>query len=459
MLYQPELPPKYTQMSDEDLAAAIADRKRQLGRRVIILGHHYQQDDVIRFADFTGDSLKLSQIAAKQKDAEFVVFCGVHFMAESADILTGGRVAVILPDLTAGCSMADMAEIGQVEESWRRLASATDEKITPITYVNSAASIKAFCGAHDGACCTSSNASKVLQWALAQGEKVMFLPDQHLGRNAAYGLGWPLDSMVVYDPQADDGGLTDEQVRKAKFILWKGHCSVHQLFTPEQCDEYRALSNRTRSASERQDRTQSASERQARTRSASERQDRTRSASERQAGTQSASERQDRTRSASERPTPSPSKAEGRGEGDRPDPPGGLAIASSPEPWKIIVHPECPWEVVQKADLAGSTEFIIKTIDEAPPGSKWAVGTEINLVTRLANRHAGVKEVRSLAGIQCLCSTMYRIDMPHLLHVLDNLADGRVINRISVDPETRRLALLALDRMLANVPAQPVAIK
>ncbi|MGB9624576.1 MAG: quinolinate synthase [Phycisphaerae bacterium] len=408
MLYQPELPPKYTQMSDEDLAAAIADRKRQLGRRVIILGHHYQQDDVIRFADFTGDSLKLSQIAAKQKDAEFVIFCGVHFMAESADILTGGRVAVILPDLTAGCSMADMAEIGQVEESWRRLASATDENIIPITYVNSAASIKAFCGARNGACCTSSNASKVLQWALAQGGKVMFLPDQHLGRNAAYGLGWPLDSMVVYDPQADGGGLTDEQIRNAKFILWKGHCSVHQLFTPEQCDKYRAMSNRARSG-------------------------------------------------AGVPPAPDRVGSE-RGSGLESFP-AGTGVAWSPEPWKIIVHPECPWEVVQKADLAGSTEFIIKTIDEAPPGSKWAVGTEINLVTRLANRHAGVKEVRSLAGIQCLCSTMYRIDMPHLLHALDNLAEGRVINRISVDPETRRLALLALDRMLANVSAQPVAIK
>jgi len=413
MLYQPELPPKYTQMSDDDLAAAIADRKRQLGRRVVILGHHYQQDDVIRFADFTGDSLKLSQIAARQKDAEFVVFCGVHFMAESADILTGGRVAVILPDLTAGCSMADMAEIGQVEEAWRRLAAATGEKIIPITYVNSAASIKAFCGAHDGACCTSSNASKVLQWALAQGEKVMFLPDQHLGRNAAYGLGWPLDSMVVYDPQADDGGLTDEQIRDAKFILWKGHCSVHQLFTPEQCDRYRALNAWAPNASKR--------------------------------------------------PSASASREEGRADSDRTDPAApsapGRSVAPSPEPWRIIVHPECTWEVVQKADLAGSTEFIIKTIDEAPAGSKWAVGTEINLVTRLANRHAGVKEVRSLAGIQCLCSTMYRIDMPHLLHVLDNLADGRVINCIRVDPETRRLATLALDRMLANVPAQPVAIK
>jgi quinolinate synthase len=371
MLYQPELPPKYTQMGDDELIAAIAERKKQLGRRVVILGHHYQQDDVVRFADFTGDSLRLSKIAAEQKDAEFVIFCGVHFMAESADILTDDRVAVILPDLTAGCSMADMAEIGQVEDAWERLTAATQETIIPITYVNSAASIKAFCGGHEGACCTSSNAPKVLQWALTQGDKVMFLPDQHLGRNTAHMLGWPLDSMVVYDPRADDGGLTDEQIRNAKFILWKGHCSVHQLFTPKQCDQYRAVG------------------------------------------------------------------------GD----------------WKILVHPECMWEVVQKADLAGSTEFIIKTIDEAPPGSKWAVGTEINLVSRLAKQYAGTKEVRSLSGIQCLCSTMYRIDMPHLLHVLDNLAEGRIVNQIKVEPETRRLAILALNRMLANVSAQPVAIK
>ena len=374
-------------MSDAELADAIAARKRQLGRRVVILGHHYQQDDVVRFADFTGDSLKLSQIAARQKDAEFIVFCGVHFMAESADILTEDHVAVILPDLSAGCSMADMAGIEQVEEAWERLATATAETVTPITYVNSAASIKAFCGGHGGACCTSSNAPKVLQWALAQGGKVLFLPDQHLGRNTAYAMGWPLDSMVVYDPDADGGGLTDEQIRAAKFILWKGHCSVHQLFTPEQCDEIRALDA-------------------------------------------------DRIRSA----------------GERPD-------SASPERWRIIVHPECDWPVVQKADLAGSTEFIIRTIDDAPPGSRWAVGTEINLVTRLAKKWAGVKTVRSLSGIQCLCSTMYRIDMPHLLHVLDNLAEGRVVNQIRVDPETRRLAVLALDRMLANVQPQAAAIK
>ncbi len=407
MLYQPPLPPCYMQRTDAELADAIGERKRQLGRRLVILGHHYQQDDVIRFADFTGDSLRLSKIAAEQKHAEFVVFCGVHFMAESADILTDDRVAVILPDLSAGCSMADMAAIEQVEEAWEVLTAATGETIIPITYVNSAASIKAFCGGHGGACCTSSNAPQVIQWALTQGGKVMFLPDQHLGRNAAYGLGWPLDSMVVYDPNADGGGLTAARIREAKFILWKGHCSVHQLFTPEQCDQFRTPPSPFKGEGRGEGDLAS-----------------------------------------------SPSKGEGRGEGDRIRSPA----SREDTPWKIIVHPECDWSVVQKADLAGSTEFIIKTIDEAPPGSRWAVGTEINLVNRLATRHAGVKTVRSLAGIQCLCSTMYRIDMPHLLYALDNLAEGRIVNRITVDPETKRLAVLALDRMLANVSPQPVAV-
>ena len=371
MLFQPPLPPKYRRMNEANLAAAIAARKTQLGQRLVILGHHYQQDDVIQFADFTGDSLRLSRIAARQKQAEFVVFCGVHFMAESADILTDDHVAVILPDLAAGCSMADMATREQLEEAWERLTSVTTDRIIPITYVNSSASVKAFCGAHDGACCTSSNAPKVLEWALTRGEKVMFLPDQHLGRNAAYGLGHPLDSMVLYDPAAPGGGLTDRQIREARFILWKGHCSVHALFTPQQCDRIRAADPEVR----------------------------------------------------------------------------------------ILVHPECSWEVVQKADLAGSTEFIIHTIDQAPAGSRWAVGTEIHLVNRLAARHAKTKVVRSLAGIQCLCTTMYRIDMPHLLWTLDNLAEGRIVNRIQVDPQTRHLARLALDRMLENVPAQPVAVK
>ena len=352
------------------MAARIAAHKRAFGPRLVILGHHYQQDEVIRFADFTGDSLKLSQIAARQTQAEFVVFCGVHFMAESADILTDPSVQVILPDLSAGCSMADMAALDQLDEAWDFLAGATPDTIIPITYVNSAADIKAFCGAHGGACCTSSNARLILQWALGQGEKAIFLPDQHLGRNTAYALGIGLDEMVLYDPALPDGGLTADQVRAARVILWKGHCSVHSLFTVAQCDALRAADPQLR----------------------------------------------------------------------------------------IIVHPECPWEVVQRADLAGSTEFIIKTVAEAPAGSKWAVGTEVHLVNRLAAQHPE-QQVRSLAGIQCLCTTMYRIDLKHLLWSLDELAAGRVPNRIVVPPDVRREALLALDRMLANVSAQPIAAK
>ncbi len=386
ILFQPPLPPKYSALTEDEMALAIAERKRTLGSRLVILGHHYQQDEVIRFADFTGDSLKLSQIGAQQKDAEFIVFCGVHFMAESADILSDDRVKVILPDLSAGCSMADMAEIEDLETAWDFLVDECGANLIPITYVNSAASIKAFCGGHGGACCTSSNARKVLEWAFTQGDKVIFLPDQHLGRNTAYAMGIPLDRMVVYDPKtqraagfrprgrsialANDGQLTPDHVRNARVILWKGHCSVHGLFTEAQCNEIR-----------------------------------------------------------------------------RSDP--GC---------KILVHPECKWEVVQKADLAGSTEFIIRTVNESPPGSRWAIGTEIHLVHRLASQHPD-KAVRSLAGIQCLCTTMYRIDLRHLLWALDELVAGRVVNQIKVDPETKRLAVLALQRMLANVAPQPVAIK
>jgi quinolinate synthase len=376
MLYQPPLPPKYAKLAQEELASAIRTRKEQLGERLVILGHHYQQDDVIAFADFTGDSLKLSQLAAAQRDAEFVVFCGVHFMAESADILTDESVVVILPDLAAGCSMADMAQIDQVEEAWSRLAEITNTPIVPITYVNSSAAVKAFVGGHDGACCTSSNARSVLEWALAgetpaapgTGRKVIFLPDQHLGRNTAYALGWPLESMVVWDPREELGGLTPEAIRAARFILWKGHCSVHQLFTAKQVDDIR-----------------------------------------------------------------------------RADP-----------EYKVIVHPECDWSVVQKADVVGSTEFIIQTLEAAPPGSKWAVGTEVHLVHRLAARLAGRVSVRLLSGIQCLCTTMYRIDLKHLLWVLDNLVEGRIVNQVKVDPETRTLARIALDRMLA-LKAKPLA--
>ncbi len=369
MLYQPPLPPQYTDLSDDELLVRIHERKSSLGKRLVILGHHYQQDDVIQFADFKGDSFRLSQLAAAQKNAEYVVFCGVHFMAESADILTDDRVKVILPDLSAGCSMADMAEIDQLEDAWPRLAAATDARIIPITYVNSTAAIKAFCGGQDGACCTSSNARQVLEWAL-KGEspenasaqrKILFLPDQHLGRNTACDMGWPPESMAVYDPAVPDGGLSDAEIQRATILLWKGHCSVHMLFTPQQVDAVRAAD---------------------------------------------------------------------------PD-------------IRVIVHPECTREVVEKADLAGSTSFIIKTIEEAEAGSRWAVGTEVHLVNRLARRFEGNKSVRLLAGIQCLCTTMYRIDMRHLLWTLDELLAGRIPNRITVDPETRTLARIALDRMLS----------
>ncbi|MCO6439064.1 MAG: quinolinate synthase NadA [Phycisphaerae bacterium] len=369
MLFQPSLPAKYRERTDEELREAIAHRKRQLGSRLVILGHHYQQQDVIDFADFTGDSLKLAQVGAAQRDAEFIVFCGVHFMAESADILTEDRVKIILPDLTAGCSMADMAAIDDLEDAWTFIEECQADVI-PVTYVNSAASIKAFCGRHGGACCTSSNASSILRWALERGEKVLFLPDQHLGRNTAYAMGIPLSDMAVYDPKLPQGGLTRGQLSAARILLWKGHCSVHTLFTPQQCDEIRKVDPQCR----------------------------------------------------------------------------------------ILVHPECTWEVVQKADLAGSTEFIIKTVRESPPGSHWAIGTEIHLVDRVIRSNPD-KAVRSLAGVQCLCTTMFRIDLRHLCWCLDELAEGHVVNQIKVDPRTRAEALVALERMLANVPAHPVAIK
>ncbi len=369
MLFQPPISPSYSKLSSKQIAERIAEHKRNFGDRLVILGHHYQQDDVLEFADFNGDSLKLSQIAANQNAAEFVVFCGVHFMAESADILTDDTVKVILPDLSAGCSMADMAALDQLEDAWAFLTESAGETFVPITYVNSAASIKAFCGEHGGACCTSSNAAMVLEWAFKQGEKVIFLPDQHLGRNTAYAMGIPLDEMVVYDPKEPDSGLTAEQAKAARVILWKGHCSVHQLFNEAQCDAIRA------------------------------------------------------------------------NEPDR----------------KILVHPECSWEVVQKAHLSGSTEFIINTIRDAPAGSKWAIGTEVHLVNRLTKTHTD-KDVRSLATIQCLCTTMYRISPTQLLWSLDELADGRVTNQIRVTPDIKHWANVALDRMLSNVASAPKAI-
>lgn len=359
MLIQPALPAEYEGLATEELIARVFRAKRDLGSRLVILGHHYQQDEVIRFADHVGDSLKLSQLAAQAHDAEFVVFCGVHFMAESADILTDAKV-VILPDLGAGCSMADMANLEQVTEAWERITTATDQAITPITYVNSTAAIKAFCGEHGGLCCTSSNARAILEAALKRGGKVLFLPDQHLGRNTAYAMGFPLESMVIYDPQADHGGLSDAQIQQARFLLWSGHCSVHQMFTVADCQFVR-----------------------------------------------------------------------------KNDP-----------TCRIIVHPECAWEVVQQADQSGSTEQIIQAIADSPDGSRWAVGTEINLVNRLAQRFAARKQVRSLGRLQCLCTTMYRIDLQHLAWCLDELAAGRIVNRIQVDPQSKQFARLALQRML-----------
>ncbi|NYE70835.1 quinolinate synthase NadA [Microlunatus parietis] len=352
-----ELPPA----SDPGLVERARRAKEKLGDRVFILGHHYQRDEVIQFADVTGDSFKLARDAAARPGAEYIVFCGVHFMAESADILTGPDQRVILPDLAAGCSMADMARLAQVEDAWDVLADAgVAEKTVPVTYMNSSADIKAFCGRNGGVVCTSSNAKRVLEWAYQQGEKVFFLPDQHLGRNTAVlQLGYELDDCVVYDPRQPNGGLTRQQLRDAKVILWRGHCSVHGRFTPEAVDEARA----------------------------------------RIPGVQ------------------------------------------------VLVHPECQHEVVLKADLIGSTEFIIQTIEAAEPGTKWVIGTELNLVQRLAKNHPEL-EISFLERIVCYCATMNRIDLPHLVQSLENLVEGRVVNQIEVDPDTERSAKQALQRML-----------
>jgi quinolinate synthase len=369
MNWQQPLPPIYTQLSDPELRLRIGAARETLGSRLVILGHHYQQDAVIEFADFTGDSFELSRNAAQQRGIEYVIFCGVHFMAESADILTPPQVKVILPDLGAGCSMADMANLEQTEDCWAQLAeTCPGQLIVPVTYMNSSAAIKAFVGEHGGAVCTSSNCRSVLQWALAGGAcglrpgqkvKVLFFPDQHLGRNTAYAMGYPLDSMVLWDPRQDLGGNDAASLARADFILWKGHCSVHQLFRPEHVDQVRA---------------------------------------------------------------------------------------SYPQ-MKVIVHPECRWEVVQKADLVGSTAQIMQQITQAPPASQWAVGTEVHLVQRLANQHPDQKII-VLSDCQCLCTTMYRIDLPHLCWVLENLVEGKVVNQIQVDAATRQWATVALQRML-----------
>jgi quinolinate synthase len=350
--------------SDPDLVARALAAKQTLGSRVFVLGHHYQRDEVIQFADVTGDSFKLARDAAGRPEAEFIVFCGVHFMAESADILTSEHQKVILPDLAAGCSMADMARLSQVEEAWASLRQVgVADLVVPVTYMNSSADIKAFCGRNGGLVCTSSNADVALEWAFTQrgpATKILFLPDQHLGRNTAVlKLGYALDDCVVWDPLVANGGLTEDQLRKAKVILWKGHCSVHGRFSEDVVDELRA---------------------------------------------------------------------------SRP----GI---------KILVHPECRHEVVLEADLIGSTEFIIKTIEAAEPGSVWAIGTELNLVQRLAREHPE-KEIFFLDRNVCYCSTMNRIDLPHFVWAMENLVSGVVVNQIEVDPETERDAKLALQQML-----------
>lgn len=386
-----ELKP-YKSLSNEELQARIAAIRAEMGSRLLILGHHYQQDEVIALSDMQGDSLQLSQMAADSRDCRAIVFCGVHFMAETADILVnrperlaqrgGERVPVVLPDLAAGCSMADMAAIEQVESCWESLGEVIDTSdITPVTYINSAASLKAFCGRHGGIVCTSSNAAAVLRWAFARTSRVLFFPDQHLGRNTARAMGIPLDEMAVWNPRADAGikgtgvnlidsrplylggdlgGNTAEQIKRSKVLLWQGHCSVHAMFRPEHVDQFRARY------------------------------------------------------------------------------PG----------IKVMVHPECAMEVVDKADVRGSTSKIVREVDAAEPGTRWAIGTELHLVNRLKHAHPE-QEIHFLSPVVCMCATMYRIDLAHLCWSLENLAAGTPVNIIRVDDETARWSLVALERMLA----------
>ncbi|MEV0904612.1 quinolinate synthase NadA [Streptomyces hokutonensis] len=359
-----ECPGDLPSPSDPDLVERARAAKEKLGDKVFVLGHHYQRDEVIQFADVTGDSFKLARDAAARPEAEYIVFCGVHFMAESADILTGDDQKVVLPDLAAGCSMADMATAEQVAECWDALTEAgIAERVVPVSYMNSSADIKAFTGKHGGTICTSSNAQRALEWAFEQGEQVLFLPDQHLGRNTAVrDMGMSLDDCVVYNPHKPNGGLTADQLRAAKMILWRGHCSVHGRFSLESVEDVRARI------------------------------------------------------------------------------PGV----------NVLVHPECKNEVVAAADYVGSTEYIIKALEAAPAGSKWAIGTELNLVRRLANRFAPEgKEIVFLDKTVCFCSTMNRIDLPHLVWTLESLAEGNLVNHIEVDKETEAFAKLALERMLA----------
>ena len=353
----------FSRLDDAEFDARIAAAKQRLGERLVILGHHYQREEVFRHAHFSGDSLKLSRLAA-QSQAEYIVFCGVHFMAEVADILSRPGQTAILPDLAAGCSMADMANLAKVERAWRELHEVlgdADQAVTPVTYINSAADLKAFCGRHGGIVCTSSNARQVLEWSWSRRGKVLFFPDQHLGRNTGHRMGVPLEEMIVWDFMRPMGGLTPEQIKRAKLILWKGFCSVHQMFRPEQIDAFRE---------------------------------------------------------------------------------------KFPE-GNVISHPECSFEVCQKSDYVGSTEFIIKTVADSAPGSRWLVGTELNLVNRLheQNKQQG-KHVHFMSSTICMCSTMFRIDPQHLLWTLENLLEGKVVNRIRVPLDIATDARHALDRML-----------
>ena len=351
---------------DADCDARIRAAKEKLGARAVILAHHYQRDEVFRHADFSGDSLKLSRLAASSK-ADYIVFCGVHFMAEVADILSRPDQVSILPDLAAGCSMADMANYAAVRRAWKELAeiSDPDARVTPVTYINSSAALKAFCGDHGGLVCTSTNARHVLEWAYKQREQVLFFPDQHLGRNTAYRMGMSLEDMAEWDYSRPLGGLTPAQIKRAKILLWKGFCSVHQMFRPEHIDAFR-----------------------------------------------------------------------------RHHPEG-----------KVISHPECSFEVCQKSDHVGSTEYIIRTVAESPAGSRWLVGTEINLVNRLQQRFQDEdKIVQFMSPMACMCSTMFRIDPQHLLWTLENLVAGRVVNRIKVPAAEAESARVALNRMLDVSP-------
>jgi quinolinate synthase len=362
----------YRGLDDALLAERIEAVRRRMGPRLVILGHHYQQDGVIAHADFQGDSYQLSKSAAERADCEAIAFCGVHFMAETADILAnrpekvaargGRRVTVVLPDMAAGCSMADMAAIDQVEDAWADLGTVIDTSdVTPVTYINSAASLKAFCGRHGGIVCTSSNARAVLDWAFARRKRVLFFPDQHLGRNTARKMGIPLAEMCVWDPHAPRlGGNERAALERSRVILWQGHCSVHAMFKPEHVDAFRA------------------------------------------------------------------------------NLPGV----------KVLVHPECAMEVVDKADLVGSTSYIIRQVEAAPPGTAWAIGTELHLVKRLEKNHPE-QTVRFLSPVVCMCATMYRIDLAHLCWSLEHLERGRPVNVIRVDDETARWAVTALERMLA----------